>query len=132
MSVFVQDYVPGDDTFSVHIRALYGTGLPYTPPAVSDTINGVAIFEEGRRHALRFPSYTRFDLGASKELNVGVGPGGRPLVLRATAEVLNVFDQTNTVAFSFVERNSDGRRFFESVPTRLTPRTFNVRLRLDF
>ena len=39
LSVFVQDYVPGDDTFSIHIRALYGTGLPYTraPSATSST-----------------------------------------------------------------------------------------------
>ena len=132
LSVFVQDYVPGDDTFSVHIRALYGTGLPFTAASAAETIDGVTVFDDGPRNQLRFESYTRFDLGASKELDLGAAGRGRSFTLRATAEVLNVFDQTNVVDNSTVERTVGGRRVFEYVPTRLTPRTFNVRLRLDF
>lgn len=132
LSVFVQDYVPGDDTFSIHIRTLYGTGLPFTAVKRGSTVDGVTIFDDGPRNQLRFESYTRFDLGASKELDLGATGRGRSFTLRATAEVLNVFDQTNVVDNSTVERTVGGRSVFEYVPTRLTPRTFNVRLRLDF
>ncbi len=90
------------------------------------------MFDDGPRNALRLPSYFRFDMGATKRLRVGTSPTGAPLELYATVEVLNVFDQTNTIAYSWVEQVRDGRRTFTAVPTRLTPRTLNVRLRVDF
>ena len=133
-SMFVQDYVPGDDTWRLHIRALYGSGVPTTPPARDEarSLDAVSAFVDGPRNALRLPSYFRFDMGATKRLRVGTSPTGAPLALLATVEVLNVFDQTNTIAYSWVEQVRDGRRFFTAVPTRLTPRTLNVRVRLDF
>ena len=57
---------------------------------------------------------------------------GDPLELLATVEVLNLFDQTNAVAYSWVEQFSGDRRIYTAVPTRLTPRTLNVRFRIDF
>ena len=53
-------------------------------------------------------------------------------MLLATAEVLNIFDQANVIANSYNLQQQGNQRFFEAVPTRLTPRTFNVRLRVDF
>ena len=109
--------------------------VPTTPPARDSersTLDAVSVFVDGPRNALRLPSYFRFDLGATKELRVGTAPSGAPLELRATVEVLNVFDQTNTIAYSWVETVNDGRRLFSAVPTRLTPRTLNVRFRVDF
>ncbi len=126
-SLFVQDYVPGDDTWTLHLRTLFGSGLPYTPPALSDRINGVEVLEPGQRHDGRYPEYFRFDMGATKRIRVGRGPSG-PLSLKLTAEVLNVFNMKNTITYSWI--NTGG--LFEGVPTRLTPRTVNVRLRLDF
>lgn len=128
-SLFVQDYVPGDDTWTLHLRTLFGTGLPYTPPSVSETINSVDVFVPGQRSDGRYPEYFRFDMGATKRVVVGSSFGGRPMHLRLTAEVLNVFNMKNTIRFSWVD---SGQGFFEGVPTRLTPRTINVRLRLDF
>lgn len=130
LSVFVQDHIPGDDTWTVHVRALYGSGLPTTPPIVAERINNVSVFEEGERNALRFPSYRRFDMGVTKRVRIGRSIGGRPLMLHATAEVLNVFDMTNVIAWEWVDSSVDG--FYEAVPTRLTPQTINVRLRVDF
>ena len=134
LSLFVQDYVPGDDTWTLHIRTLYGTGVPTTPPArdESNSLDAVSAFIDGPRNRIRLPSYFRFDLGATKELRIGTSPSGAPLELRATVEVLNVFDQTNTIAYSWVEQVTNGRRLFTAVPTRLTPRTLNVRFRVDF
>lgn len=134
LSLFVQDYVPGDDTWTLHIRTLYGSGIPTTSPSRDDdrSLDAISAFSDGPRNALRLPSYFRFDLGATKRLNVGTSPTGSPLELLATVEVLNVFDQTNTVAYSWVEQVSNGLRRFTAVPTRLTPRTLNVRVRVDF
>lgn len=138
VTLFVQDYVPGDDTWSLHIRTLYGTGVPVTAPSAESEINGVSIFEPGPRSGIRLPSYFRFDMGATKRVRVGTSPTGAPLALLATVEVLNVFDQTNTIAYSWQEQTrldpGSGRaiREFTAVPTRLTPRTLNVRVRLDF
>ena len=136
LSMFVQDYVPGDDTWTLHIRTLFGTGLPATPPARDaerSPLDAISAFTDGPRNSLRLrPSYFRFDLGATKRLNVGTSPTGGPLELLATVEVLNMFDQTNTVAYSWVEQYQGDRRRFTAVPTRLTPRTLNVRVRMDF
>ncbi|MDX1421196.1 MAG: TonB-dependent receptor [Rubricoccaceae bacterium] len=128
VSLFVQDYVPGDDTWTLHVRTLFGTGLPYTPPAVSENIDGVDVFVPGQRSDGRYPEYFRFDMGATKQVRVGRSFAG-PIHLKLTAEVLNVFDMKNTILFDWVD---SGRGFFEGVPTRLTPRTVNVRARIDF
>lgn len=138
VTVFVQDYVPGADTWTLHIRTLYGTGVPVTAPSVRDEISGVSVFEPGPRSGIRLPSYFRFDMGATKRVRVGTSPTGAPLALLATVEVLNLFDQTNTISYSWQEQArldpGSGRviRTFTAVPTRLTPRTLNVRVRLDF
>ena len=140
LSVFVQDYVPGDDTWTLHVRTLFGSGIPVTAPARdpdrSDALPGefneVSIFTDGLRSGVDLPAYFRFDLGATKELRLGTVPTGAPLMLRATVEVLNLFDQTNTIAYSWVEQVDEGRRTFTAVPTRLTPRTLNVRFRFNF
>jgi hypothetical protein len=124
----VQDHIPGDDTWTLHLRALFGTGTPFTPPSPGNVLDGATVFTPGPRNALRYPEYFRFDMGATKSASLGT-VGGRTVRLGLTAEVLNVFDQSNTIAYTFVD---SGQGFFEGVPTRLTPRTVNVRLRLDF
>ncbi|MFN3597919.1 MAG: TonB-dependent receptor [Rubricoccaceae bacterium] len=129
LTLFVQDHLPGDDTWTLHLRTLYASGLPYTPPRVSQTVGGVDLFEPGFRHVLRYPSFLRFDVGATKKLRLGRAVSGGPLFLHATAEVLNVFDMKNVIAYSFV---GDDGRAFQAVPTRLTPLTINTRLRVDF
>ena len=133
LTFFVQDNVPGDDTWTLHIRTIYGTDLPSTAPAVAEVVNNVTVFQPGPRNQTNLPSYLRFDMGATKRLTVGRAVSGGPLMLNATVEVLNVFDQTNVVAQTSVEQtNREGRRTFLRVPTRLTPRTINVRFRFDF
>ncbi|MDX1439311.1 MAG: TonB-dependent receptor, partial [Rubricoccaceae bacterium] len=91
--------------------------------------NEVNVFIPGQRSDGRYPTYFRFDMGATKRVNVGTGPTGNPMLLKLTAEVLNVFNMKNTITYSWV---ADGNGCFEGVPTRLTPRTVNVRVRLDF
>ena len=71
----------------------------------------------------------RIDFGVTKHITVTEKALNNPLRLELTAELLNVFDMINTVAYSWIP---DARGVWQRVPTRLTPRTFNVRLRVTF
>lgn len=128
-SAFFQDYVPGDPTWKLHLRALFGSGLPYTPPAPGEKIGNVTLQRPGERFSARFIEYKRVDMGVTKSITVFERATEAPVRLQITGEVLNVFNMTNTVAYSWVP-GSDG--IWNRIPTRLTPRTLNVRLRLDF
>ena len=122
ISLFVQDYIPGDSTWKVHLRGLFGSGFPYTPPVPDRQLGRFVIQVPGERNSARYPSYRRVDLGATKVVVVGAG-----LRLELTAELLNAFNMTNTVAYAWTP-GGDG--IWERIPTRLTPRTFNVRARM--
>ncbi|MDX1547476.1 MAG: TonB-dependent receptor [Rhodothermales bacterium] len=129
-SLFVQDYIPTDPTWKLHLRALFGSGLPYTPPVPGERIGSNLVTQvPGDRFSARYPEFRRIDAGVTKQIAVfGDGPGG-PVVLDLTAELLNVFDMTNTVAYAWVP---DQEGIWQRVPTRLTPRTINARLRVSF
>lgn len=129
VSLFVQDYVPGDPTWKLHLRGLFGSGLPYTPPIPGPRIGNIISQIPGERYSERYPEYMRLDLGVTKNLTLLEEGLGRPLRLQLTAELLNVFDMTNTVAYAWVP-GGDG--IWQRIPTRLTPRTFNVRARVEF
>ncbi len=120
ISVYIQDYIPTDKSWKLHLRAIYGSGLPYTPPIPGTRVGSVVTQMPGRRLSERYPSYRRMDFGATKELSLPIA------AIELTAEVLNIFDVTNTVAFSWVP---DGSGIWQRIPTRLTPRTVNVRIR---
>lgn len=124
VSLFVQDYIPGDPTWKVHMQGLFGSGLPYTPPVPGRKVGTFVAQVPGPRNAGRYPEYRRIEMGVTKLIDFSGA-----FRLELTAELLNVFDMTNTVAFSWVP---DGDGIWQRVPTRLTPRTFNVRARLDF
>lgn len=125
-SAFVQDYVPGDETWKVHLRLLYGSGLPYTTTNPGPRLNAnVRTRVPGPRMQGRLPAYRRVDVGATKEIELTREGISDPVALELTLEVLNLFDMDNTVAYAWTED-------FSRVPKRLTPRTLNARLRLTF
>ena len=96
-------------------------------PAVSA---GVQLRVPGDRNSSRYPEYRRIDMGLTREAVLAPrSPTGNPVRLELTGEVLNVFDMTNTISYSYVA-GSDG--IWQRIPTRLTPRTVNVRMRLSF
>jgi hypothetical protein len=128
VSLFIQDYVPGDPTWKIHMMGLFGSGLPYTPPVPGPRIGNIVTQIPGRRFSARYPEYMRMDAGVTKQVVLSEKKGA-PLRLQLTAELLNVFNMTNTVAYSWVP-GRDG--IWQRIPTRLTPRTFNVRARVDF
>ena len=125
-SAFVQDYVPGDKSWKVHMRLLYGSGLPYTPASPGpESPSGASTRIAGDRMSARLPAYRRVDVGATKRVEVSESGIGGPVHLEFTLEVLNLFDMDNTVDFDWTKN-------FQRVPNRLTPRTLNARLHMTF
>ena len=129
VSFFLQDYIPNDPTWRLHMRTLFGSGLPYTPPVPGPRIGNLQVQAPGDRYSARYPRYFRFDLGVTKELVLTERRGGGPVDLDVTFEILNVFNMTNTVSYTWIP-NAAG--IWTRIPTRLTPRTFNVRARVSF
>lgn len=128
VSAFVQDYVPGDESWKLHLRGIYGSGLPYTPPIPGPRVGQLVTQIPGDRASARYPAYRRLDLGVTKQVELSED-SGRPVRFELTGELLNVFDMTNTVAYAWVP-NAAG--IWQRIPTRLTPRTINVRMRVTF
>ena len=129
LSVFFQDYIPGDPSWRLHLQGLFGSGLPYTPPIAGAQLGSVTLQAPGPRSSARFTHYMRFDMGLSKTVAAFERRGGKAVQLQATAELLNVFDMVNTVAYTWTP-GSGGQ--WARIPTRLTPRTLNARLRVEF
>jgi len=127
VSIFVQDYIPSDPTWKLHLRTLYGSGLPYTPPVPGEQIGNLLVQEPGDRYSAKYTRFFRFDIGATKEIpSSSTGTG---VSFELTAEILNLFDMINTVSYSWVP-NASG--IWQRIPTRLTPRTLNVRIGMRF
>ncbi len=124
-SAFVQDYVPNDKSWKLHMRLLYGSGLPYTPTNPGPKAGGVQLRVPAKRMSGRLPAYRRVDVGATKRVELAKNGIGEPVHLELTLEVLNLFDMDNTVDYSWTKG-------FERVPKRLTPRALNARLHLTF
>ncbi|MES3631180.1 MAG: TonB-dependent receptor [Longimonas sp.] len=130
-SAFLQDTIPGDDSWKAHLRLLFGSGLPYTPPVPGprDEATGRVLQIPGPRMSGRITAYRRVDLGATKRVTLFETGQRAPVHLDLTMELLNVFDMTNTVSFNWIP-NADNE--WTRVPNRLTPRTINARARISF
>jgi len=129
VSLFIQDYIPADPTWRLHMRTLFGSGLPYTPPVPGPQIGNLVTQAPGPRFSGRYGRYFRFDMGVTKRITASRPEAKRPITIDLTAEVLNIFDMTNEVAYTWVP-NAAG--IWTRIPTRLTPRTVNVRVRVKY
>lgn len=129
VALVVQDFIPTDSTWKLHLRTLFGSGLPYTPPVPGERVGQIVVQVPGNRHSARYPAYRRLDVGITKYLTLWHRARRGALRMEITAELLNAFDIVNTVAYSWVP---DATGIWQRVPTRLTPRTFNIRLRTTF
>ena len=109
------------------MRILFGSGLPYTPPVPGRRLGSVIAQVPGPRHSAKYPEFRRIDFGTTKIITILNRP--KPLQLEITAEILNVFDIINTVTYSWLP---DASGIWQRIPTRLTPRTVNLRLRTTF
>ncbi len=132
ISLFFQDYIPGNKRFKMYLALFYLSGQPFGPPN-NDTYYA----------PLRMPSYKRVDIGFSiilkqeeKIYQPKFTNAFKSIVLNF--EVFNLLGINNTVSYNWVTVvpntsviGNDNYNSF-AVPNRLTARRFNIRLSMLF
>jgi hypothetical protein len=99
---------------------------PYAVPGPE----GTTVQVPGPRNAFRFPAYFRIDLGFAKRLTFSrATEADQPIQVQLSADVLNLYDSVGAVRYEWAP-NAEG--LWQRIPTRLTPRLFNLRARVDF
>lgn len=123
-SIFFQDYIPKMPYLKVHLRLLYGTGLPFGPPD-----------SERYQQTLRMPDYRRVDIGFSWQfIHEGsvFGPKN-PFkhfnAMTLSFEIFNLFQTFNTISYIWI-KDINNRQY--AVPNYLTPRLINLKLTAQF
>ncbi|TPN82361.1 TonB-dependent receptor [Aquimarina algicola] len=126
VGVLFQDYVPTIPSLKMYLNMVYQTGMPGGSPSYADPYDFQTRLRDYRRADLGV-SYVVVDpnkrmrkghfLNTFRELNIGI-------------EIFNIFDNQNAITNTFV-RDAASRRQF-AIPNFLTPRVFNVRVRMKF
>jgi hypothetical protein len=132
VSLFFQDYVPGNKRFRMYLALFYLSGLPFGPP------NNKTYYAP-----LRMQDYKRVDIGFSVDLkdkqkayNSSVIRAFKDITLNL--EVFNLLGINNTVSYNWVTvvPNSAvvGNDIYNNfaVPNRLSARRFNIKLLVSF
>ncbi len=114
LGIFFQDHFPNDPTIRVSLSLLYGTGLPFGPPNLTEY-----------RNAFTGKAYRRADIGFSKIFNLNESED--KYFLKSVwigAEVLNLFGANNIISYTWI-RDVSNQQF--GVPNALSARFFNLR-----
>lgn len=120
VGLFLEDYLPTNKNFKVHLNLLYGSNMSYNIP------NSVKY-----RNALIIEPYIRADIGFSALLlsernkRRSHSPFKDFENIWASFEVFNLIDRPNTISYQLVKDFSNN---IFSIPNRLTPRLVNLKL----
>jgi hypothetical protein len=123
-ALFLQDYIPGNDNFKVHLALIFGTGLPTGPPDLNRY-----------RDTLRIPPYRRVDIGFSAILINGNKAKykdkffGNFKTIWLSMEVFNLLGIQNTISYLWIKDLSNTTY---AVPNFLTTRRVNLKLQVNF
>ncbi|HZG00519.1 MAG TPA: TonB-dependent receptor [Chitinophagales bacterium] len=123
-ALFLQDYIPGNENFKVHLNLVFGTGLPVGPPDLNRY-----------RDTLRIPPYRRVDIGFSALLLNGRKDkyqdrfASNFKAVWFSLEVFNLLGVSNTISYSWLKDNSNT---VYAVPNYLTSRRLNAKLQVNF
>jgi hypothetical protein len=124
IGVLFQDYVPSIPNLKMYLNMIYQTGVPGGSPSYADPYN----------FQTRLRDYRRADLGISYVIvdqNKRLREGhflNKFRELSLGFEIYNIFDNQNTITNTFVRDAASQRQF--AIPNYLTPRVFNVRLKM--
>ncbi len=123
IGMFFQDYLPGYESFKVHLNLLYGSNIPYGPLSLR------------LRDTLEIPPYRRVDIGFSALLKAEGSEAKQHNPFKhfksiwATVEVFNLLAIDNTISYLWVKDTSNNNW---AVPNYLTSRRINLRLVCTF
>ncbi len=120
IGLFLQDYLPNNKNFKVHLNMLYGSNMSFNIP------NSVKY-----RNALVIDPYIRVDIGFSalllseKNQRRSHNPFKDFDNIWASFEVFNLIDRPNTISYQLIK---DFSNTTYSIPNRLTPRLINFKI----
>jgi hypothetical protein len=120
VGLYLEDYLPTNKNFKVHLNMLYGSNMSYNIP------NSVKY-----RNALIIDPYLRIDIGFSAQLLSEKSKRRSHSPFRdfeniwASFEVFNLIDRPNTISYQLAK---DFANNVYSIPNRLTPRLVNFKL----
>jgi len=128
VSLYFQDYVPGNERFKMYLALYYLTGRPFGPPS-NDTYYA----------PLRINSYRRADIGFSIDLKSDKGMYFKHFKqVYLNLEIFNLLGINNIVSYNWMKivpnTNVVGYETYSSVavPNRLSARRLNIRLQISF
>ncbi|HAN19393.1 MAG: hypothetical protein A2X13_01845 [Bacteroidetes bacterium GWC2_33_15] len=128
-SLYFQDYLPMNPSYSVILSLHYGSSLPFSSP------------DENRYdQVFRMKPYRRVDIGFSKVLIredrtlKNSNPLNKLKSMWLSFEVFNLLDIDNTISYMWVKtsENQAGEAIQYAVPNYLTSRRFNLKLAVKF
>lgn len=119
LSIFFQDYFPGNPNYKVHLKGVYAAPLPFSPP------------NREKYLIARSSPYTRLDMGFSRLI---VGERQSNFLkhfkeLWLGLDVFNMFDINNVNSYYWIP---DLYGNIYAVPNYLTGRRFNVSITAKF
>jgi CarboxypepD_reg-like domain/TonB-dependent Receptor Plug Domain len=120
VGLYLEDYLPTNKNFKVHLNMLYGSNMSYNIP------NSVKY-----RNALIIDPYIRIDIGFSAQLlsQKNQRRSHSPFKdfdnIWASFEVFNLIDRPNTISYQLIK---DFANNTYSIPNRLTPRLVNLKV----
>jgi len=125
MSLFFQDYLPGNENFKMHLNLVYGSGLPF---GIRD--NNLVF-----RNTFKYRPYQRADIGFSLALwnretsdrNGGIFSWSDKAWI--SLEVFNMLGIENVASNTWIKTIFDQQY---AIPNNLTSRRINLRFKVEF
>jgi hypothetical protein len=120
VGLYLEDYLPTNKNFKVHLNAIYGSNMSYNVPGSTKYRNGLII-----------SPYIRVDMGFSalllseKSLRRSHSPFRKFENIWASFEVFNLINKENVISFQLIK---DFANTTYAIPNRLTPRLINFKI----
>ncbi|MDB4534220.1 carboxypeptidase-like regulatory domain-containing protein [Vicingaceae bacterium] len=123
-ALFFQDYIPGLESFKMHIALYYATGLPF----------GATNSHDRYKATLRLPPYRRVDLGFSYLIKDAEKHNEKKILggfknIWVSAEVFNLLQINNVISYLWIK---DVTNKTYAVPNYLTSRQINLKFHFEF
>ncbi len=120
VGLYLEDYLPTNKNFKIHLNAIYGANMSYNIPNSTKYRNGLII-----------APYIRVDMGFSALLLSEKSLRRSHNIFRkfeniwASLEVFNLINRENTISFQLIK---DFSNTVYALPNRLTPRLINLKI----
>ncbi len=126
VSLFFQDYLPGNEHFKVNLNLIFGSGLPF----------GLRDNNQVYRNVFRYKGYRRVDIGFAYHMWDTSRKLTRPnSIFRSMDNVWLTLEVFNLMGIENVSSNTWVRTVFNqqfAVPNNLTTRRINLKFKVEF